>query len=172
MWSAVGYGYTTPPPPYDKDCAKASITKFLKRNSSSTGQAPSKSSLLVSPQRVTNPTGAHSKTSRYTLTSRKICPALLLNPASRWHAANLAPTLTIRTACPDIADLTQYVLHAFATKSPPYHVTTDDIAIPPIMINVAKITDHQSVRGRGGAIAVLYETHWDSLLPPHLGTGA
>lgn len=26
--------------------------------------------------------------------------------------------------------LTQYVLHAFATKSPPHHVTTDDVSTP------------------------------------------
>ena len=62
------------------------------------------------------------------------------------------------------AGLTQYVL--FATKSPPYHVTTDDIATPPVLIDVAEIADHQCVRGRGGAIAVLYETHWDSILRP------
>ena len=30
------------------------------------------------------------------------------------------------------AGLTQYVLHAFATKSPPYHFTTDDVSTPPI----------------------------------------
>ena len=40
------------------------------------------------------------------------------------------------------AGLTQYVLHAFATKSPPYHVTTDDVSTPPILIDVAKITGH------------------------------
>ena len=57
------------------------------------------------------------------------------------------------------AGLTQYVLHAFATKPPPYHVTMYDIATPPILIDVAKITGHQCLRGRGGAIAVLYETH-------------
>ena len=64
------------------------------------------------------------------------------------------------------AGLTQYVSHAFATKSPPYHVTTDDVATPPILIEVAKITGHQCVRGRGCTIAVLYETHWDGLLRP------
>ena len=64
------------------------------------------------------------------------------------------------------AGLTQYVLHAFATKSPPYHVTTDDVSIPPILIDVTKITGHQCVRGRGGAIAVLYETHWNGILRP------
>ena len=64
------------------------------------------------------------------------------------------------------ADLAQYVLHAFATKSPPYHVTTDDVATPPILIDIAKITGHQCVRGRGDDIAVLYETHWNGLLRP------
>ena len=65
------------------------------------------------------------------------------------------------------AGLTQHVLHVFASKSsPPYHISTDDIATPPILINVAKTTGHQCVRGRGGAIAILYETHWDSLLRP------
>ena len=48
----------------------------------------------------------------------------------------------------------------------PYHVTTDDIATPPVLIDVTKITGHQCVRGRGGAIAVRYETHWDSILRP------
>ena len=62
--------------------------------------------------------------------------------------------------------LTQYVIHAFATNSPSYHVTTDDIATSPILSDVAKITGHRCVRGRGGAIAVLYETCWDSLLRP------
>ena len=55
------------------------------------------------------------------------------------------------------AGSTQYVLHAFATKSLPYHVTIDV---------AAKITGHQCVRGRGGAIVVLYEPHWDGLLRP------
>ena len=64
------------------------------------------------------------------------------------------------------AGLTQYVLHTLATKSPPYHVTTDDVSTPPILIDVAKITGHQCVRGRGGAIAVLYETHWNGILRP------
>ena len=65
------------------------------------------------------------------------------------------------------AGLTQYVLHAFATESPPYHVTTDDVSTPPILIDVAKITGHQCVRGRGGAIAVLYKTHWNGSSVPH-----
>ena len=64
------------------------------------------------------------------------------------------------------AGLTQYVFHAFATKSPPYHVTTDDVSAPPTLIDVAKITGQQCVRGRGGTIAVLHETHWNVILRP------
>ena len=64
------------------------------------------------------------------------------------------------------ADLTQCGLHAFATKSPPYHATTYGIATHPILIDVAKITGRQCMRGRGGTIAVLYETHCNSLLRP------
>ena len=64
------------------------------------------------------------------------------------------------------AGLTQYVLHTFATKSPPYYVTTDDVATPPTLIEVTKISGHQCVRGRGGTIAVLYETHWKGILRP------
>ena len=64
------------------------------------------------------------------------------------------------------AGRTQYVLHAFATKSLPYHVTTDDVSTPLILIDVVKITGPQSVRDRGGAIAVLYETHWNGILRP------
>ena len=40
------------------------------------------------------------------------------------------------------ADLTQYALHAFATNSTPYHVTTDDVSTSPILIDIAKITAH------------------------------
>ena len=62
------------------------------------------------------------------------------------------------------AGVTQNVLHVFAPPS--YHVTTDDIATPPILMDFTKITCHQCVRGRGGAIAILYETHWGGLLRP------
>ena len=31
------------------------------------------------------------------------------------------------------------------------------------MLEVEQITGHQSVRGRGGVIAVLYKTHWAGL---------
>ena len=53
------------------------------------------------------------------------------------------------------AGLTQYVLNNFSKKPPPYHVTQDDVSAPPQGLEVEKITGHQSVRARGGVIAVL-----------------
>ncbi len=64
------------------------------------------------------------------------------------------------------AGLTAYVLNNYTTKSPPYHVTADDVSVPIDRLDVDKITSHRSVRGRGGVIAVLYETHWKGLLQP------
>ena len=57
------------------------------------------------------------------------------------------------------AGLTQYVLHNFSKESLPYHVTQDDVSTPLQRLEVEQITGHQSVRGRGGVIAVLYKTH-------------
>ena len=67
------------------------------------------------------------------------------------------------------AGLTQYVLHIFPKKSPPYHVTQDDVSAALQRLEVEKITGHQSVRGRGGVIAVLYTTHWVGLSEPSWG---
>ena len=64
------------------------------------------------------------------------------------------------------AGLTQYVLNNYTTKSPPYHVTEDDVSAPVERLEVEQITGHQSVRGRGGVMAVLYETHWRGILRP------
>ena len=64
------------------------------------------------------------------------------------------------------AGLTPYVLNNYTTKSPPYHVTVDDVSTPVERLEVEQISTHQLVRGRGGVIAVLYETHWKGLLRP------
>ena len=64
------------------------------------------------------------------------------------------------------AGLTQYVLNSFSKKSPPYHLTQDDVSAPLQRLEVEKITDHQSVRGRGGVITVLYKTLWVGLSEP------
>ena len=60
-------------------------------------------------------------------------------------------------------ELTQYVLNDSSKNPPPYHVTQDDVSIPLQRLEVEKITGHQSVRGRGGIIAAMYETHWTGL---------
>ena len=62
--------------------------------------------------------------------------------------------------------LTKYVLNSFSAKSIPFHVTLDDVSPPPERLEVEQITGHQLFRGRGGIIAVLYETHWVGLLSP------
>ena len=69
------------------------------------------------------------------------------------------------------AGLTQYVLNYFSEKSPPYHVTQDVVSGPLQPLEVEKITGHQSVRGRGGAIAVLYKNALSGTLRTILGAG-
>ena len=54
---------------------------------------------------------------------------------------------------------TQYMPNNIFKKSPPYHVTQDDVSNPLQRLEVEQITGHQAVRGRDGAIAVLYKTH-------------
>lgn len=63
------------------------------------------------------------------------------------------------------AGLTPYDLSNHSIKSPPYHVTGDDV-IPAQRMDVDKITGHQCVRGRGGVVAVKYERDWKDLLRP------
>ena len=64
------------------------------------------------------------------------------------------------------AGLTQYVLNYLSKKFPPYYVTQDGVSTPFQRLEVEQITGHQSVRGRGGVIAVLYKTHWAGLSEP------
>ena len=54
----------------------------------------------------------------------------------------------------------------FLQEIPPYHVTQDDGSTPLQRLEVEKITGHRSVRGRGGAIPVMYEAHWTGLSRP------
>ena len=64
------------------------------------------------------------------------------------------------------ARLTQYVLNNFSKKFSPGHVTQDNVSTPLQRLEVEQIAGHQSVRGRGGVIAVLYKTHWAGLSEP------
>ena len=58
------------------------------------------------------------------------------------------------------------MLNNASKKSPPYHVTQDDVSTPLQRLEVEQITGHQSVQGRGGVIAVLYKTNWAGLSEP------
>ena len=62
------------------------------------------------------------------------------------------------------AGLTLYVLNNYTNKSPPYHVTEDNVTVPVAQLEVEKITSHCSVRGQGGVKAILYDTLWKGLL--------
>ena len=64
------------------------------------------------------------------------------------------------------AGISTYVLNSSSTKSPPYHVTLDDVSPPPERFEVQQISGHQHVRGRRGVMAVLYENHWTGLFSP------
>ena len=64
------------------------------------------------------------------------------------------------------AGLTQYVLNNIPKTFPLCYVTQDDVSVPLQRLEVEKITGHQSGRGRGGVIAVLYQTHWVGLSEP------
>ena len=64
------------------------------------------------------------------------------------------------------AGLTQYLLKHVSKKYPSYRVTQDDVSTSLHSLEVENITGHRSVRGRGGVIAVMYETHWTALSRP------
>ena len=55
------------------------------------------------------------------------------------------------------------MLNNFSKKSPPYHVTQYNVSTPLQRLEVKQITGLQSVRGRGGVIAVLHKMHWAGL---------
>ena len=55
------------------------------------------------------------------------------------------------------------MLHSFTDKSPPFHSTTEDVVKSGIPVDIEKITGDQFVRGRGGKLAVMYETHLEGL---------
>ena len=69
------------------------------------------------------------------------------------------------------AGLSKYVLHSFTDKPPPFHPTTEDVVKSGIPVDIEKITGHQLVRGRGGKLAVMNETHREKSSRLVVGTG-
>ena len=61
------------------------------------------------------------------------------------------------------AGLSKYVLHSFTDKSPPFHRTAEDVVKSGMPVGIEKTTGHQLARGRGGKLAVMYETHWERI---------
>ena len=57
------------------------------------------------------------------------------------------------------AGITQYALNNYNSNPPPFNFTADEFSVPLERLEFDKISNHRSARGRGGAIAVLYETH-------------
>ena len=51
------------------------------------------------------------------------------------------------------------MLHSFTDKSPPFHPTAENVVKSGIPVDKDKITGDQLVRGHGGKLAVMYETH-------------
>ncbi|CAM9862787.1 unnamed protein product [Sphacelaria rigidula] len=60
--------------------------------------------------------------------------------------------------------LSQYVFTKYAIKTPSYHMTVEDADAPLERVEVDRISGHQLVRGRGGKIAVMYQTHWKGIM--------
>ena len=54
------------------------------------------------------------------------------------------------------------MLHPFTNKPPPFHPTAEDVVKSGIPVDIY-ITGHQLVRGRGGELAVMHETHCEGL---------
>ena len=90
------------------------------------------------------------------------CPARMLACAFGCNTAGPVPTPTTVATCRSSGQRAT----TFSKKSPPYHGTQDDVSIPLQRLEVDKITGHQSVRGRGGVIAVMHETDWTELSRP------
>ena len=92
--------------------------------------------------------------------AKQNCPRRALQPCKNPHDTDDMPRFLS-------AGLTQYELNNYTTKSPPYHVTEDDVSASlHRLFRGPYISGHQPVRGCGGVIAVLYEMHWKGLLRP------
>ena len=88
-------------------------------------------------------------------------PSDMPGPDARWRVSERFKPCTNPHDHGDMSrhlptGLTLYVLN---NSKKPHHVTQDDVLIPLQLLEVEKITGHQSVLGRGGVIASMYETH-------------
>ena len=88
------------------------------------------------------------------------CPARILAGAFLYNAASPVPTPATMATCRSISHRVDAIrARQYLQESLPYRVTQDDVSIPLQRLEEENITGHQSVRGRGAVIAVMYETH-------------
>ena len=164
---AAGCGRAIPLPLSTKARRRTRTPRSSRPSSRSTGRAPTKSSRLAPVPPMTARTAPLWALSSYTWIYPPTCPARMLAGAFRYNAASPVPTLTTMATCRSVASgVDPICADNFSMKSPPYHVTQDDVSTPLRRFEVKKIIRHQSVRGRGGVIAVMYETHWTGLSGP------
>lgn len=76
------------------------------------------------------------------------------------------PTTRSRARCVYIFRDRSTVLNIFTDISFPYRATQDDMSTPLQRLEVEDIAGHQSIRGWGGVIAVMYEAQWTGLSRP------
>lgn len=164
----VGLGYTTQLRVPAKAPAKTATVLFSKPNSSSTLAAPTRSFLLAPrPQR------ARPKVARCTLTllmSTSSPTSLTPNrkAASQSFAVKLAAVCITRAMSLNTSLL---ALPSISSTSmlPDSPISTSYVTIclsHPHPLTAVSIPSHQVVRGRGGFITVLTETHWSGLSYP------
>lgn len=97
--------------------------------------------------------------------SRRVPKARILAPAFRFYGATMPPVQ--HRGHPDVSTGRPFRLRIlFGSKSPPFHVTPEDVSVPINHCEVKYIFGQQLVRGRGGLSAALYETHRVGLLTP------
>ena len=138
----------------------------LKASTRLTGQAPTKSSQLAPAPPLISRTAPPSTPSSCIWIYPPTCPARMLAGTFRCNAASPVPTPTTMATCRSVCQRSKR--NKCSTTSPinPPRTTLDDVSTPIQRVEVEKITGHQSVRGRGGVIAVMYETHWTGLSGP------
>ena len=161
-------GCTTRLPPSAKARRRTRMPRSSRPNSRSTGRAPTTSSQLAPVPSLIPRTAPLGALSSYIWIHPLTCLARMLAGAfgTTVQALYQPPRPWRHAEVPVFANgVDAYVLNKFSKKSPPYHVAQDDISTPR-RFQVEKIAGHQSVRGQGGVIPVMYETHWTGLSRP------
>ena len=166
---AVGCEYAIRLPPSAKARRRTRTPRSSTPSSRSTGWTPTVSSQLALLPPPTPRTALPWVLSSYILDLPSDMPGSDVVGAFRYNASSPAPTPTTM-AWRNTEVLTSRVdairAQQFLEDSTPYHVTQEDVSTPPQRFEQEKITGHQSVRGRGGIITVMYETDWAGLCKP------